>query len=145
MKHEATKPRSPDKSETPISYAVIGAAIEVHRVLGPGFLENVYQRALEIELGLRGLRFDRQLQVPILYKDCRVAEHLIDLVVEGELVVEHKAVEQFASVHFSQVHSYLKAGAFDLGLLINFNVPVLKDRLRRIVRAGTDEKAIDLL
>jgi GxxExxY protein len=143
MKHEATKPRSSEKEETPLSYAVIGAAIEVHRILGPGYLESVYQAAMEVELELRGLHFDRQLVIPIEYKDRRIAEHVVDLVVE-DLVVELKAVESFAAVHFSQVHSYLKAGAFDLGLLINFNVPVLKDGVRRIVRIGADKEEIRL-
>ena len=145
MKHEATKPRSSDKDETPISYAVIGAAIEVHRTLGPGYLEKVYQAAMELELALRGLRFDKQLVIPIEYKGSRIAEHVVDLVVEGQLVVELKAVESFGTVHFSQVHSYLKAGAFELGLLINFNVPVLKEGVRRIVRTGADREEIRLL
>jgi GxxExxY protein len=145
MKHEATKPRSSEKDDTSISYGVIGAAIEVHRLLGPGYLESVYQAAMEVELELREFRFDRQLVIPIAYKERKIAQHVIDLVVEGDLVVELKAVEAFAAVHFSQVHSYLKAGAFDLGLLINFNVPVLKDGVRRIVRAGADQKEIVLL
>jgi GxxExxY protein len=131
MKHEATKPRSPDKEDTPVSYAVIGAAIEDHRVLGPGYLESIYQKAMESELRRRGLRFDRQLVVPIDYKGETLGEHVLDLVVEGNLVVELKAVESLAPVHFVQVQSYLRASAYDLGLLINFNVLSLKDGIFR--------------
>ena len=116
-----------------MAYATIGAALEVHRHLGPGFLECVYEEAMARELALRGLRFDRQFRVPIDYKDAKVGEHVLDFVVEGELVVELKAVEQLIAVHAARVNSYLKAGAFELGLLINFNVPVLKDGVRRII------------
>ncbi len=132
-------PRSgPGEEIDRVAYATIGAAIEVHRSLGPGFLESAYEEAMAVELGLRGLRFDRQLRVPIEYKDVIVAEHVIDMVVEGELVLELKAIERLAAVHLAQVHSYLKAGAYQLGLLINFNVPVLKEGIRRVIRKNAE-------
>jgi GxxExxY protein len=117
-----------------IAHGVIGAAIEVHRHLGPGFLESVYEQALSIELGLRGIPCRQQLRVPIVYKNYPIAESRIDLVVEGELVVELKAVDAIGPLHVAQVLSYLKASGLQLGLLINFNVAVLKHGIRRVIR-----------
>ena len=117
-----------------ISAKVIGAAIEVHRFLGPGFFERTYEDALAIELGLRGIRFERQVPIPILYREQRIADCVVDLLVEDELVVELKAIEQIGAVHRAQVLSYLKAGTFQLGLVINFNVKILKDGVARVVR-----------
>ena len=114
---------------------VIGAAIEVHRELGPGFLERTYEDALAIELKTRGIRFERQVPISIFYKNERIADCALDLLVEEELVVELKAVEQLDQVHRAQVLSYLKAGAFQLALVINFNVPLLKHGISRVVLA----------
>jgi GxxExxY protein len=142
MEHRAAEPQSPEKEEiNKLSYAVIGAAIEVHRALGPGFLESVYEEAMAIELALRSLRFDRQQRVPIMYKEKLVGEHVLDLVIEGALVVELKAIEQLAAVHFAQIHAYLKASELEFGLLINFNVPVLTDGVRRVIARGGAEGA----
>jgi GxxExxY protein len=116
-----------------ISHRVIGAAIEVHRHLGPGFAEKVYEAAMVIELGLRGIRFERQVPVSIFYREHVVASCSLDLVVEDEVVVELKAVDQVSAVHRAQVLSYLKAGAFQLGLIINFNVPMLRDGIGRVI------------
>ena len=107
-----------------LAHRVIGAAIEVHRLLGPGFLESVYEEALCVELALRRIRFARQVPISVKYKRERVGQARLDLLVDDSLVVELKAVESFASIHLAQVLSYLKATRFRLGLLINFDVSV---------------------
>ena len=125
--------REPDKKTDELAYAVIGAAIEVHRVLGPGFLESVYEEALCVELELRGIPYSRQHVVAVNYKGRAVGEGRLDLLVGGELVVEIKAVDALAPIHSAQDISYLKATGHELGLLMNFNVPILKDAIKRIV------------
>lgn len=112
---------------------VIGAAIEVHRTLGPGLLESVYEAALCVELNLRGVPFERQPAVDLVYKGHPVGQGRLDLLVGDELVVELKAVEALTDVHRAQVLSYLRATGHRLGLLINFNVPVLRDGIKRLV------------
>jgi GxxExxY protein len=116
--------------------AVIGAAIEVHRHLGPGFLETTYEEAMAVEMSMRGIGFERQVQIPITYKGRVISRPQIDLLVEGVLVVELKAVTAFLPIHVAQIVSYLRAGAFQLGLLINFNVRLLKDGIQRVVSSG---------
>ena len=106
--------------------AVIGAAIEVHRHLGPGFLEAVYEQAMMVELAIRGLKVRRQVPIALSYKGHALPTGQLDLLVEDVLVVELKAVERLSPIHTAQLLSYLKAGAFQLGLLINFNVPTLR-------------------
>ena len=125
--------REPDKKTDELAKAVIGAAIEVHRVLGPGYLESVYDEAMAVELNLRGVAFERQKGMSVDYKGHAVGEGRLDLVVDGCLIVELKAVETLAPIHTAQVISYLKATQLPLGLLINFNVPLLKDGIRRII------------
>ena len=117
-----------------LSEAVIGAAIEVHRVLGPGFVEAVYERALCAELTQRGIPFVAQAVVVVRYKDMPVGEARLDVVVADKLVLELKAVDAYSPVHLAQVLSYLKATGLPLGLLINFNVRVLRDGIRRVAR-----------
>jgi len=112
---------------------VIGAAIEVHRALGPGFLESVYEEALCVELGLRRIPFARQVAVGVAYKGTAVGESRLDLLVGGRLIVELKAAESLLPIHSAQVLSYLRATGNQLALLINFNVPVLKGGIKRIV------------
>lgn len=112
---------------------VIGAAIEVHRVLGPGFLESVYEEALAAELELRGVPCIRQKAVAVTYKGRRVGEGKLDLLIGNTLIVELKAVVNLTPLHEAQVLSYLKMTHHPLGLLINFNVPLLKDGIRRII------------
>ncbi len=112
---------------------VIGAAIEVHRQLGPGFLESVYEEALSIELSSREVSFTRQHRIGIQYKGHSIGEGQLDLLIKNVLVVELKAVEALAPIHTAQVISYLKMTGFPLGLLINFNVPILKDGIKRII------------
>lgn len=111
----------------------IGAAIEVHRQLGPGYLESVYEEALAVELGLRGIPFTRQTVFDVEYKGHSIGESRMDLSINGCLIVELKTVEGFVPIHTTQAISYLRATNRRLALLINFNVPVLKDGLRRVV------------
>jgi GxxExxY protein len=116
-----------------VMHRVIGAAIEVHRHLGPGYLESTYHRALGIELRLRGLRFDYKRAIEVAYKGEALHGQELDLVVEDKLIVEIKAVSQLEEIHGSQVVSYLRSTGLRAGLLINFNAVVLKAGIRRIV------------
>ena len=115
------------------AHRVVGAAIEVHRILGPGFLEAVYEDAMMIELALRGIAVQRQVALPLAYKGRPIRSGQLDLLVDGELVVELKAVDKLRDIHTAKMISYLKAGNFELGLLLNFNVPLLKQGIRRVV------------
>jgi len=113
---------------------IIGAAIEVHQALGPGLMESVYEECLCHELSERGLRFARQVEVPITYKGVRLASACrIDILVEDEVVLELKSVESILPVHEAQLLTYLRLSGRPVGLLINFNVAVLKDGLCRRV------------
>jgi GxxExxY protein len=112
---------------------VIGAAIEVHRHLGPGFLEGVYEEALSVEFRLRGIPFERQKAISVGYEVIPVGEGRLDFLIDHRLIVELKAIEGLAPIHKAQVISYLKASRLHLGLLINFNVPVPKNGLQRII------------
>ncbi len=113
---------------------IIGAAIEVHRALGPGLLESPYAACLHDELRIRGRRFAVQCAVPIVYKGRPLdAAYRVDLIVEDTVVVEIKAVEALAAVHQSQLLTYLRLTGCPVGLLINFNVPKLLDGVRRVV------------
>jgi GxxExxY protein len=125
------KEPSPDHDE--IARQVIGAAIEVHRELGPGFIEGVYESALQAEFELRGIPYKQQLTIGVEYKGLSVGEGRPDFLVHDAVVVELKAVEALHPVHTAQVISYLKAAKLQLGLLINFNVPLLKSGIKRIV------------
>jgi GxxExxY protein len=111
--------------------SVIGAAIEVHRALGPGFLESVYENALAIELKARGICFERQLDVPIRYRESEVGLHRLDLLVAGLIVVELKAVKALDDVHFAVVRSYLRATGREHGLILNFAKPTLE--IKRVI------------
>ena len=123
----------PDEALDELAHEVIGAAIEVHRELGAGFLETVYEAALCSELELRHIHFVNQYPVNVLYKGRYVGEGRLDLLVDNRLIVELKAVEVLHPVFTAQVISSLKAMQLPLGLLINFNVPVLKQGIRHIV------------
>lgn len=123
-----------DEGDDPLTAAVIGAAIEVHRVLGPGLLEVLYHRALNHELGLRGIPYRSQQPVPIDYKGKALGDDLkLDLVVADQLIVELKAIERFHPIHDAQLITYMKLTGLHKGLLINFNVRLLKEGLRRLV------------
>lgn len=123
----------PPRKLDAIASAVIGAALEVHRILGPGFLESVYEEALAIELQLRGISFDRQKTISVSYKGHQIGEGRTDFVVENSLIIELKAVEKLLSVHQAQVLSYLKATRCQLGLLINFHEGLLRHGVQRVV------------
>jgi GxxExxY protein len=123
-----------------LSHRVIGAAIEVHRHIGPGQLEATYHRAMEIELNLCGVPFQSEAPVPITYKGNAISTGRIDLLIgDRDLVLELKAVDQLASIHDAQLIAYLKTVGAPLGILINFNVPLLKDGILR--RANTRGKS----
>jgi GxxExxY protein len=116
-----------------LSAQVVDAALEVHRNLGPGFLESVYEEALAVELHLRKVPFERQVPIGVNYKGFSVGESRLDLLVDKCLVVELKAVEHIAPVHVAQALSYLKASRLTLALLITFNVRTLRQGIRRVV------------
>ena len=117
-----------------LAYEVIGAAIEVHRLLGPGYLETIYEEAISVELAARGVPFARQVILTIMYKGQAIGDSRLDLLIGGKLIVELKAVDALAPIHTAQALSYLKATGNKLALLINFNVPVLKEGIRRVIR-----------
>lgn len=121
-----------------LSHEIIGAAIEVHRVLGPGLLESVYEEALCIELTARGVPHTRQPTVDLSYKGHPVGEGRLDLLVGDTVVVELKAAESLHDAHKAQVISYLKTTGYSLGLLINFNVAVLRDGIKRIIATNRE-------
>jgi GxxExxY protein len=125
----------PDEELDRLAHEVIGAAIEVHRILGPGFLESVYEEALIVELGLRMVTVQRQVPIPLVYKGVAIGQGRIDLLVTGKLIIEIKTVETLAPIHKAQAISYLKATGLQLALLINFNAAVLKDGIKRVVRS----------
>ncbi len=117
-----------------ITEAIIGAAIEVHRALGPGLLESAYMQCLCHELHLRGLPFVCEHPLPVTYKGLRLdCGYRVHLLVDGAVVVEIKAVDRLAPVHEAQLITYLRLGGWKVGLLINFNVPVLRDGICRRV------------
>lgn len=123
----------PSRELDGLANAVISAAIEVHRYLGPGYLESVYEEALGIELSRRKTAHQQQRPISVEYKGQAVGEGKLDLLVNDQLVVELKAVETLLPVHKAQLISYLKATKLHLGLLINFNTPVLRDGIQRVV------------
>ena len=122
------------KEEDRLSKDIIGAAIEVHRHLGPGMLESAYEKCLCKELEIRNIEFEKQKPLAVVYKgitlDCG---YKLDVVVEGKVILELKFVNKFESIHDAQLLTYLKIEDLKLGILINFNVPVLKDGIKRIV------------
>jgi len=121
-------------NENDISGEIIGAAIEVHRHLGPGLLESVYRDSLGHELGLRGLVFEKEVALPVRYKGVEISSgYRIDLMVQQRVIAELKAVETLLPVFTAQLLSYLRLSGLKLGLLINFNVMQLKDGVRRVV------------
>ena len=117
-----------------ITERVIGAAIEVHRTLGPGLLESAYEACLCRELQLRNIQHQRQLSLPVSYKGITLESgYRLDLLVENQVVVEVKAIETLQPVHEAQVLTYMRLGGWHVGLLINFNVPLLKQGIKRVV------------
>ena len=124
-----------------LTEAIIGAAIEVHRALGPGLLESAYEECICRELSLRRISFERQRALPVEYKGLHLdCGYRIDLLVADLVVVEIKAAEKLLPIHEAQLLTYLRLGGWQVGLLINFNVPVLKRRIRRRVLGLEEEQ-----
>lgn len=129
-----SKRQGGDGSLNGLTHRIIGAAIVVHQELGPGLLESGYESAMAIELRERGLQFERQVAIPAFYRGRRLdCSYRVDLLVERQVVVELKASQGLDPVHTAQVLTYLKLTSCQVGLLINFNVPLLKQGIKRIV------------
>jgi GxxExxY protein len=122
-----------------ITDVIIAATIAVHRELGPGFLESIYEQALAVEFALRGIAFVRQKPIPLFYRDHQIGEHRLDFLVEDKIVVELKAVEALENVHFAIVRSYLKAAGLADGPIVNFSTMPLT--VKRVRRERTFERA----
>lgn len=122
------------EGEIALTGEIIGAAVEVHRILGPGLLESTYEECLAFELKQRGLDVERQVELPVLYKGNKLdAGYRIDLKVNEEVIVELKSVQRLEAIHQAQLLTYLKLAGFRYGLLMNFNVPVMKSGIRRLL------------
>lgn len=128
-----TKALVSDLPENKITERIIKCAIEVHRQLGPGLLESVYEDALTIECELEGLRVARQVKIPVQYKGRAIGEYRLDLLIEDLVVVEIKSVERYDPVFEAQILTYLKITGKKVGLLINFNTRLVKDGIRRFI------------
>ncbi len=127
--------------DDPLTHEIIGAMIEVHRNLGPGLLESTYEACLCAELEERRLRFERQRILPLEYKHLKVeGAYRLDVVVEGRILIELKAVERLIPIHEAQVITYLRLAQLPVGLLVNFNSPVLKDAIRRLTADSPRER-----
>jgi len=121
-------------TENEISYKIIGIAIELHKTIGPGLLESVYENALSYDLSEAGLNVAYQVPMPFIYKEVKMEiGYRIDIIVESKVIIEVKSVEALAPVHYAQTLTYLKLSGLKLGLLINFNVKTLKESIHRIV------------
>jgi len=123
----------PDKETDELASRILGAAIDVHRELGPGYLESIYEEAVAQEFVRREIPFDRQYSFAVLYKQHQVGEGRLDFMVGGKVVVELKAVDKMSPIYTAQVISYLRATECKLGLLINFNERLLRSGVQRIV------------
>ncbi len=120
--------------ENQLTQKIIGCAIEVHKILGPGLLESAYQRCLVYELEKAGLKVVEEKSMPIVYKDIELNHgYRMDILVEDKVVLELKTVESFSKAHFAQLLTYLRLGNYQLGLLMNFNVTKLTNGLKRII------------
>lgn len=121
-------------TENELSYEIIGIAIDLHRTIGPGLLESVYENALIYDLQEAGFEVEQQVPMPFIYKEVKQdIGYRLDLLVENKVIIEIKSVEKLASVHYAQTLTYLKLSKLRLGLLINFNVKYLKEGIHRIV------------
>jgi GxxExxY protein len=121
-------------NENQIANRVIGAAIDVHRTLGPGLLENSYEQCLAYKIRQMGFDVEQQKPIPLVYEEVHLeCGFRLDMVVNGKLVIEVKSVEALHDIHFAQTLTYMKFGGYRLGLLINFNVLLLKDGIRRVI------------
>ncbi|GAB3646834.1 GxxExxY protein [Echinicola sediminis] len=121
-------------TENEIAKKIIGCAIEVHRALGPGLLENVYQECLFYKLRTSGVFVCKEVELPVVFEEVKLAcGYRLDLMVENKVVVEIKSVEVLSDIHLAQLLTYLKLGDFKLGLLMNFNVLLLKHGIKRVI------------
>jgi|SRR5690554_266441 len=121
-------------TENEIAYRVLGCALEVHKKLGPGLLESAYQECLFYKLTKEGLYVNKEKPMPLIFEEVRLdCGYRIDLLVENKVVIELKSVEALNDVHLSQILTYMKLGNYKLGLLINFNVSLLKNGIKRVV------------
>jgi GxxExxY protein len=121
-------------TENQLTQIIIGCTINIHRQLGPGLLESAYQECLAYELEDAGLSINREVPMPIVYKEVKLNHgYRIDILVENKIVIEIKSVESLKVVHLAQTLTYLRLGKFKLGLLLNFNTPVLKNGIRRVI------------
>lgn len=121
-------------TENEISYKIRGAIFEIYNTVGPGLLESVYEAALYYELKKDGLKVERQIEVPFLYKDIRLdVAYRLDLIVEDKVIIELKSVSEFSAVHFKQLTTYLRLTNLKLGLLVNFNTSNMREGIARIV------------
>lgn len=133
MNFKTSQHRDTEEQRKALSEQVIGAAIEVHRTLGPGLLESAYENCLCHELFLRGLKFQRQLALNVEYKGINIENaYRLDIVVENSLILELKAIESLTPLHHAQLLTYLRLSGIPTGLLINFMVPVLKNGIKRV-------------
>jgi GxxExxY protein len=129
---EESKKTGKDLRDSAITDAIIASAIAVHRELGPGFIESVYEQALAVEFALCGIAFVRQKAIPLFYRDHQIGEHRLDFLVEEKIVIELKAIDLLQNVHFAIVRSYLKASGPADGLILNFSsMPLTVKRVRR--------------
>jgi GxxExxY protein len=133
--HENTKSQNHENKEKhqfeELSRKIIGAAIEIHRVLGSGFLENIYEEAFKLQLSKLGIHYDSQKEIKIEYLGEKIGLHRVDMIDENEIIVELKAMKELTDIYFAQLLSYLKAANLKVGLLINFSKPTLE--IRRVV------------
>jgi GxxExxY protein len=121
-------------TENEIAVTVVDAALKIHKTLGPGLLESVYQAALTYELQNRGLQVEEQVAIPVYYETVKLdLAFRVDLLIDGKVVIEIKSIENFAPVHRAQLLTYLRLMDLRLGLLINFNVELIRDGIRRVV------------
>jgi GxxExxY protein len=121
-------------NDTALTEQIIGCAMAVHKELGPGLLESVYEAALCIELRYAALTFKRQIGVPLHYRGELISEHRPDIIVDGRVIVEVKTVDRFAPIHTAQMLTYLQVTGLRTGVLLNFNTAVLRDGIRRVIR-----------
>ena len=139
MKKFTAEAAETNKNINEITEAIIGAAISVHKELGPGLLESTYEACLAYELAEKGVKFERQKSLPVIYRNIRLdCGYRVDLLVEDRVTVEIKAVEKLEPIHEAQLLSYLKLSGCKIGLLINFNVKILKNGIHRLVNELRD-------
>ena len=144
MNQEGRKAGKNSLRDSKLTQEIIACAIRVHRALGPGFLESVYEEALAVEFALSGIQFIRQHPVPLFYRDHQLGQHRLDFLVDGKIVVELKAISQLEDIHFAIGRSYFKAANLNDGLLFNFATAPLT--IKRFCRELPNEhERVDLL